>query len=101
MVRHIVMWKIKDELEGQDKKALAAELRRRLEALPALIPQIKAFQVGDNFSPRDAAMDVALFSEFENREDLQAYAVHPDHQAVAVWIKDVVTETKVADWEYE
>ena len=39
MIRHIVMWKLKDSALGLDKPALAAEMKRRLEALPGLVPE--------------------------------------------------------------
>ena len=99
MIHHLVFWKLKDQAEGLDKTALAAELRSRLEALPALIPQIRSFRVGDNFSERPVAMDLALVSEFESVEDLKTYSEHPDHQAVALWLKNVVAETRVVDFE--
>ncbi len=100
MIRHIVMWKIKEQAHGLDKAGLKAGFHEKLEALPALIPQIRSFQVGDNFSPRDVAMDIALFSEFESRGDLKTYSEHPDHQAVGVWIREAVLETRVVDWEF-
>ena len=101
MIKHIVFWKIKENAEGLDGAAIRTELRKRLEALPALIPEIKAFQVGDNFSTRNTAMDMALVSEFENREDLQRYQDHPRHREVADFVKAVTEEGRVVDYAFE
>ena len=100
MIKHLVCWTFKDQAHGMDKAALKAEARRRLEALPPLVAEIKSFQVGDNISPRPVAMDLALVSDFESVESLKAYAEHPDHVAVAQWLKDAVAETRVVDYEY-
>ena len=96
MLRHIVMWKLKD---GQDKAAVGLELKRRLETLPALIPEIKAFQVGLNIVASDTARDVVLESSFDDLAAMDRYVKHPAHQEVAAYIKQVVDERRAVDYE--
>lgn len=83
MLTHIVMWKIRDEVDGKPKDEVCREIRQLLEALPAKIPLIKRFDVGINAIPSDASDDLVLVSEFDSPEDLKSYAVHPEHLRVA------------------
>lgn len=99
MVRHIVMWKLRDGALGKGRLELAQELKTRLEALVPLIPQIKRLEVGLNFSPRDVARDIVLDSDFADRAGLETYAAHPEHQKVVAFVKEVVEETRVVDYE--
>ena len=100
MIKHIVMWTFKEQALGMDRAGLKLEARRRLEALPPLIPEIRFFQVGDNLSGRPVAMDLALVSDFETMEALAAYAGHPDHVKVAEFFRDAAAETRVVDYEF-
>ncbi len=99
MIKHIVMWKLKAEAEGPTASEPAAEIKRRLEALPAQIPQIVDLEVGFNFNPAAVAMDVCLYSTFESATALQAYQVHPAHVAVKDFIGTVVQRAVVVDYE--
>lgn len=83
MLTHIVMWKIRDDVDGKPKSEVCRELKELLEALPAKIPLIQRLEVGINALPSDASDDLVLVSEFDSPEDLQAYAVHPEHVRVA------------------
>jgi hypothetical protein len=100
MIKHIVCWNLKEKAHGLEKAALKAEARRQLEALPPLIGEIKAFQVGDNLSQRPVAMDLVLVSEFETLGALKIYMENPAHVAVAAWLKEAVSETRVVDYEF-
>ena len=98
MVKHIVVWKLADT-EDKEKKAL--EIKRNLEALKDEIPQICDIQVGINFNETENASDIVLVSTFKSREDLNAYIVHPAHQAAgSKYVRPNVTERRVADYEY-
>jgi heme-degrading monooxygenase HmoA len=99
MIRHIVMWKLKAEALGMQKPALAAELKRRLEALPGQVPGILAFEVGLNVLESETSRDVVLVSAFDSLEALEAYAVHPKHQEVVAFVKQVVEERRAIDFQ--
>jgi len=96
MVTHIVFFAFSSE--GRSENLL--EARRRIEAMTDHIPSLRRLEVGLNFSPEDRAMDMALITQFDDRDGLDAYATHPAHLEVIAWIKTVVTYTKVVDYEH-
>ena len=97
MVVHIVMFKFKEE----NKALNLAKVQAKLEKLEELIDELKTMEVGINFTEADRAMDLALYSTFESQEDLQAYAIHPEHLKVVALIKEVTLESKVVDYVLE
>ena len=72
MVRHIVLYTLK---EGVDKEEAVKLIASKLEPLVGKIPGLLHLEVRLTFN----GMDYALYSEFETREALEAYAVHPLH----------------------
>lgn len=102
MVKHIVMWKLKETAAGRTKGENALLLRKKLEALPAEIPEIKRAEVGINFDESDAAFDVVLCAEFESVAALRAYQAHPEHQRlINDFLNEVRIEKRVVDYERE
>lgn len=72
MVKHIVLYTLKAEVV----KAEAIEMiRTLLEPLVGKIPGLLHMEVRQAYR----GMDYALYSEFESREALAAYAEHPLH----------------------
>jgi hypothetical protein len=99
MIKHVVMWKLKDFAEEADKARNAKRIKIELEALKNTIPQIFHLEVGINFLESDAASDVVLFSVFKNEKDLELYQNHPDHRAVAEFIGKVKEDRTVVDYK--
>jgi len=99
MIKHIVMWKLKEEAAGLNREQIAAKIKTDLEALNDLIPAIYHLEVGINVIPSDAAFDVSLYSEFSTWEDLKVYMAHPEHQKVVAFVREVVTARHVVDYE--
>ncbi len=97
MIRHIVMWNIK---EGFDKEKTIAELKSKLEALPSQIPFIKKIHLGVNYNGNETGRDVVLYSEFETAEDLKKYIVHPAHKEVGVYVRSVVCDRVDVDCKF-
>ncbi len=93
MITHIVSFKLKEE----NKDANIQQMKSLLEALPAKIAEIKDFEVGVNFV--EGGYDVVLYSTFASQEDLKTYAVHPDHLEVVAFIKQVISDRVVVDYE--
>ncbi len=98
MIKHVVMWKLKDFAEDADKARNAKRIKIELEALKNTIPQIFHLEVGISFLQSDAAYDVVLFSVFKNEKDLELYQNHPDHRAVAEFIGKVREDRVVVDY---
>lgn len=101
MIKHVVMWNLKDEALGKSKEENAAEIKKILEALDGVIEEIKYIEVGINdkdYAPSN--YDVVLISEFESFDGLRAYNVHPKHQEVGKFIKQVVDARTAVDFEF-
>lgn len=99
MLKHIVMWKLKDEAEGRSKKENALELKKRLEALKDPVPEVLELEVGLQFEPSEAAYDALLFSVFKDKAALETYQKHPEHQKVVEFVKKIILDRKVVDYE--
>ncbi|HEX9048919.1 MAG TPA: Dabb family protein [Anaeromyxobacter sp.] len=98
MMKHIVMWKLKDHAVGRDRAANAARMKAELESLLGRIPGLLHLEVGLNVEPSDAAFDVVLYSEFEDADALTAYQTHPEHARVAEFIGRVRAERVLVDY---
>lgn len=99
MIKHIVMWRLKENHNGESKEKIISKVKSILEDLTAKINEIVELEVGINFNPSEAAYDVVLYSTFNSREDLDIYQKHPDHLKVAEYISEVRTERTVVDYE--
>lgn len=99
MIKHIVMWTLKDSAEGADKAANAAKMKSLLEALPGLIPLIRELEVSTDVFAAAPACDIILYTTFDSRADLDAYQVHPEHQKVVAFVKQVVASRSMVDYE--
>lgn len=82
MVKHIILWTLKDTLSASEKETVKQEIKEGLEGLAGKIPGLLAIHVQtESLSGSNA--DLMLDSSFESEEALKAYAVHPAHVAVA------------------
>lgn len=99
MVKHIVFWKLKDFALGNDKKANALLVKEKLEDLNGKIPGLLKLEIGIDFVNGDMSGDVALYSEFNTREDLDFYQEHPLHKAVQSFVLEVRSSRMVVDYE--
>lgn len=91
MVKHVILWQLKDEFSEERKVEIRAGIKAGLEGLMGQIPGLVDIKVQTEFLP-SSNVDVMLDSTFENEESLKVYAVHPAHVAVAD--KDVRPYTK-------
>ena len=98
MIEHVVMWQVKDSIEGMDKEQIMRQMKERLLDLPEYIPEIKSFSVAFNNNINGKNMDVALLSSFDDLEALNRYVVHPEHKKVAGFISQVVTARAAIDY---
>ncbi|SFZ97595.1 Stress responsive alpha-beta barrel domain protein Dabb [hydrothermal vent metagenome] len=94
MIVHIVLFKFKEE----NKKANIIQAKQMLENLMGVVPSLRSIDVGVNFAEEDRAMDLSIITAFESKEDLDAYAVHPEHVKVVDFIKTVIEYSKVVDY---
>lgn len=92
MVKHIVLYTLK---EGVDKADAVRFIASTLEPLVGKIPGLKHLEVRQSFS----GMDYALYSEFESRQALADYAVHPLHIAAKDQFFHMIENRTAADYD--
>ena len=94
MVKHIVMYTLK---EGVDKSAAVEKIAGLLEPLVGQIEGLQWMEINETFQ---GGMDYVLYSEFESREALFAYAEHPLHLAAKEQFFDLIATREAGDYEY-
>jgi len=99
MIKHIVLWKLSEQANGNNKATNALLIKEKLEALNGQIPGLLKLEVGIDFSNSEMSADVALYSEFATKEDLEVYQQHPKHKAVQAFVLEVRSARQVADYE--
>ena len=82
MVKHIILWTLKDEFSKEEKESIKAGIKEGLEGLKGQIPGLLDISV--RITCLDSStVDVMLDSSFESAEALKGYSTHPNHVAVA------------------
>ncbi len=82
MVKHVILWQLKDELTDSEKETIKREIKKGLEGLAGKIPGLTDIRVYTEGLASSNA-DLMLDSTFTDEEALKGYAVHPEHVAVA------------------
>lgn len=82
MVRHIILWKLRDDLTDEEKISVKAEIKAGLEGLTGRIPGLLEIKVHTEGLPSSNA-DLMLESCFTDQAALKGYSIHPEHVAVA------------------
>lgn len=82
MVKHVILWQLKEELSDAEKAAIKAGIKAGLEGLSGQIPGLVEIHVNINALPSSNA-DLMLDTIFESAEALKGYSTHPAHVAVA------------------
>ena len=98
MLKHVVMWKLKETAEGKTKAENAQFMKEHLEALWGVVPELKSVEVGINVKESDMAYDAVLIAEFENEAALAAYKIHPEHVKISSYCKKIQESRVVVDF---
>jgi hypothetical protein len=99
MIKHIVFWRLNESAYGKDKQTNAGILKDKLIAMKDKVNGLLKVEVGFDFSNEKDSCDVVLYSEFENKEALHRYQIHPEHEALKKWLSEVRYERRVVDYE--
>jgi len=99
MIKHIVVWRLKETAHCNTKEKNAVIIKEKLEALNGKIPGMIKLEVGINFSEEENVSDIVLYSEFNSREELKNYQVHPEHKAIMPFIMEARSERRMVDYE--
>ena len=98
MIKHIVMWRLKDD--SQNIKSVAMKMKEKLESMKGKIPTLTSIQIGINEKTSNDAYDICLISEHPDWEGLKAYQEHPVHLEVGAFVKEVSKTRTVVDYEF-
>ena len=82
MVKHIILWTLKEELSGAEKAEVKKNIKTGLENLKGKISCLTEIQV-ETEGLETSTADLMLNSTFDSADALKAYASHPDHVYVA------------------
>jgi len=91
MLRHIVMWKLKNADD-------APRFKQLLDSCKSLVPGMHEFDVGMRRDDLEANVDVVLVSSFADPAALDAYLQHPHHKAVAAQLGPLRDTRSVLDY---
>ncbi len=80
MVKHIILWALKPELQGEERLQVIENIRKGLEGLQGQVPGLLDIRVygGASALPTSNA-DVMLDSTLADAQALAGYACHPAH----------------------
>jgi hypothetical protein len=97
MIKHIVMWRVSGSSLAERKRT-ALLVKEKFEGLRHKIPGLRHLEVGLDISNVDYACDIVLYSEFESKQSLEAYASHPEHSRVKLELADCRIERYQVDY---
>ena len=98
MIRHIVMWNLKDHAEGADKAANLEKAKALLLSCAQVVPGIRTFEVATAAPGMDCTNDLVLHMLLDDAQVLAAYQNHPQHVAIKPFMKAVVQERRCLDF---
>ena len=83
MVKHIILWKLRDDLGAGEREGVLRGIKEGLEGLVGKVPGLLAVKVQVDGRIDTSNADVMLDCTLESEEALRAYAIHPAHVEVA------------------
>ena len=100
MVKHVILWKLKDELTVSTKDEAIAKIKRELEALVGNVPGLLDLKI-IRADLESSNCDIMLDSTLESEEALKGYQVHPMHVAAAAFVRANTEVRLCADYTVE
>lgn len=100
MIKHVILWKLKDEIPEADRAGKIAEAKARLESLAGKIPGLLSITVHTGALASSSA-DMMLDSAFTDAEALAAYQTNPLHVEAATFVRSIVDTRLCLDFEVE
>lgn len=94
MVKHIVMFKLKEKTQENMNKALSS-----LGTLDGNIETLRHIEIGVDFKGSERSYDIVITTQFDDKEGLSIYAAHPNHQPVLQTMRELCSSSVVVDYE--
>ena len=98
MIRHIVMWTLREQAEGADKASNLRQAKALLLSCAQVVPGIHTFEVATATPGMDCTHDLVLHMLVDDAQVLANYQNHPDHVAIKPFMKAVVQERRCMDF---
>ena len=95
MIRHIVLFKIKDEYKSE-----IPELVENFLGMKGRIEGMTDLEAGADILHSERSYDLALITVFETREAFDAYQTHPVHLPVKKRMHEVRSASVACDFEF-
>jgi hypothetical protein len=92
MVKHIVLWRLKESEGGRSQHDHTITIRDALYGMLGHIPGLMKIEV-------EQGSDISLIAEFDNWDSFLAYRNHPEHLPVKKLMQSYVVERRVIDYE--
>ena len=96
MIRHIVLFRFNSSASAKGRAALIDALK----GLKDKIELVKELEVGTDVGAKPNSYDIALNSVFETFDDVEEYAVHPDHVEVVTMVRRLCESSVKVDFEF-
>jgi hypothetical protein len=99
MIKHIVLWTLKNRENHQSREEMAAAIKEKIERMRGRIPGLRHIEGGVDFTKSANSWDVALYAELDSREALAGYQVHPAHEEFKAFIGPAQQQRCLIDYE--
>jgi stress responsive alpha/beta barrel protein len=99
MIKHIVLWTLKNRENPQSHEETAAAIKAKIEGMRGRIPGLLHIEGGIDFMKSADSWDIALYAELESREALAGYHVHPAHEEFKAFIGPRRQQRSLIDYE--
>jgi len=99
MIKHIVLWTLKNRENQQSREETAAAVKAKIEGMRGRIPGLLHIEGGVDFTKSEDSWDIALYAELESREALAGYHVHPVHEEFKTFIGPRRQQRSLIDYE--
>ena len=83
MVKHIILWTLKDSLSEEEKIQIKKSIKEGLESLQGVVPGLTDIKVQIDGRLSSSNADLMLECTLESEEAIKGYAVHPAHVAIS------------------
>ena len=94
MIKHVVMFKLKDNTRNNLSEAVSA-----LEGMKGKISSLRFIEVGVDITKSERSFDVVLTTHFDDIEGLKEYSSHPVHQPVIDILRGLCSSISAVDYE--
>ncbi len=99
MVKHIILWNLKDEFSAEEKAEIKRNIKINIEALVGKVPGLIDMKINIDPLPSSTA-DLMLDSTLESFEALKGYATHPEHvYAADTFVRPYTVNRSCLDFE--